>query len=170
MSNNNASNNLIIAQRAVKQLRLEASIPRIKVRTPQHWHTNTEDGVDLPLNGGDKLLQKWHIRDSYIRGSAKWSRSHTYTGLWLIKPQLRVHKPLPCFNSCQMALSLRKSVATSKCREKWHVCLSLSRGNSWRVSLIESRSRHTRRVLHRCLQMLCKTSGGFDSVRQWENG
>ncbi|CAJ1053758.1 uncharacterized protein LOC121905209 [Xyrichtys novacula] len=31
MSNNNASNNLIIAQRAVKQLRLEASIRRIKV-------------------------------------------------------------------------------------------------------------------------------------------
>ncbi|KAM9314800.1 afadin- and alpha-actinin-binding protein B [Pholidichthys leucotaenia] len=30
MSNNNASNNLIIAQRAVKQLRLEASIRRIK--------------------------------------------------------------------------------------------------------------------------------------------
>ncbi|XP_028313376.1 guanine nucleotide-binding protein G(I)/G(S)/G(O) subunit gamma-5 [Gouania willdenowi] len=31
MSNNNASNNLIIAQRAVKQLRLEASVRRIKV-------------------------------------------------------------------------------------------------------------------------------------------
>ncbi|KAM8842739.1 afadin- and alpha-actinin-binding protein [Synchiropus picturatus] len=31
MSNNNANNNLIIAQRAVKQLRLEASIRRIKV-------------------------------------------------------------------------------------------------------------------------------------------
>ncbi|KAF0037719.1 hypothetical protein F2P81_010593 [Scophthalmus maximus] len=31
MSNNNASNNLIIAQRAVKQLRLEASIRRIKM-------------------------------------------------------------------------------------------------------------------------------------------
>lgn len=31
MSNNNASNNLIIAQRAVKQLRLEASLRRIKV-------------------------------------------------------------------------------------------------------------------------------------------
>ncbi|XP_060948125.1 guanine nucleotide-binding protein G(I)/G(S)/G(O) subunit gamma-10 [Limanda limanda] len=31
MSNNNASNNLIIAQRTVKQLRLEASIRRIKV-------------------------------------------------------------------------------------------------------------------------------------------
>lgn len=43
MSNNNASNNLIIAQRAVKQLRLEASIRRIKVRTSQRWHTNTED-------------------------------------------------------------------------------------------------------------------------------
>ncbi|XP_063331530.1 guanine nucleotide-binding protein G(I)/G(S)/G(O) subunit gamma-10 [Pelmatolapia mariae] len=31
MSNNNANNNLIIAQRAVKQLRFEASIRRIKV-------------------------------------------------------------------------------------------------------------------------------------------
>ncbi|KAM3864579.1 afadin- and alpha-actinin-binding protein [Diretmus argenteus] len=31
MSNNNASNNLVIAQRAVKQLRLEASVRRIKV-------------------------------------------------------------------------------------------------------------------------------------------
>lgn len=55
MSNNNASNNLIIAQRAVKQLRLEASIRRIKVGTPKHWHTNTEDCADLLLNGGDKL-------------------------------------------------------------------------------------------------------------------
>ncbi|XP_012705445.1 guanine nucleotide-binding protein G(I)/G(S)/G(O) subunit gamma-10 [Fundulus heteroclitus] len=31
MSNNNANSNLIIAQRAVKQLRFEASIRRIKV-------------------------------------------------------------------------------------------------------------------------------------------
>ncbi|XP_008408731.1 guanine nucleotide-binding protein G(I)/G(S)/G(O) subunit gamma-10 [Poecilia reticulata] len=31
MSNNNASSNLVIAQRAVKQLRLEASTRRIKV-------------------------------------------------------------------------------------------------------------------------------------------
>ncbi|XP_005735758.1 guanine nucleotide-binding protein G(I)/G(S)/G(O) subunit gamma-10 [Maylandia zebra] len=31
MSNNNANNNLVIAQRAVKQLRFEASIRRIKV-------------------------------------------------------------------------------------------------------------------------------------------
>uniref|UniRef100_A0A3B4XIB8 Guanine nucleotide-binding protein subunit gamma n=1 Tax=Seriola lalandi dorsalis TaxID=1841481 RepID=A0A3B4XIB8_SERLL len=35
MSNNNASNNLIIAQRAVKQLRLEASIRRIKLQVSQ---------------------------------------------------------------------------------------------------------------------------------------
>lgn len=35
MSNNNASNNLIIAQRAVKQLRLEASVRRIKVQSCQ---------------------------------------------------------------------------------------------------------------------------------------
>ncbi|XP_010870938.1 guanine nucleotide-binding protein G(I)/G(S)/G(O) subunit gamma-5 [Esox lucius] len=31
MSNNNASSNLVVAQRAVKQLRLEASVRRIKV-------------------------------------------------------------------------------------------------------------------------------------------
>ncbi|XP_054897146.1 guanine nucleotide-binding protein G(I)/G(S)/G(O) subunit gamma-10 [Poeciliopsis prolifica] len=31
MSNNNASSNLVVAQRAVKQLRLEASTRRIKV-------------------------------------------------------------------------------------------------------------------------------------------
>ncbi|CAB1344332.1 unnamed protein product [Coregonus sp. 'balchen'] len=31
MSNNNASSNLVIAQRVVKQLRLEASVRRIKV-------------------------------------------------------------------------------------------------------------------------------------------
>ncbi|CAL8330480.1 unnamed protein product [Lota lota] len=31
MSNNNASSNLVIAQRAVKQLRMEASVQRIKV-------------------------------------------------------------------------------------------------------------------------------------------
>ncbi|KAF6739099.1 Guanine nucleotide-binding protein G(I)/G(S)/G(O) subunit gamma-10 [Oryzias melastigma] len=31
MSNNNASNSLVIAQRTVKQLRLEASVRRIKV-------------------------------------------------------------------------------------------------------------------------------------------
>lgn len=42
MSNNNASSNLIIAQRAVKQLRFEANIRRIKVRTLR-WNTNTED-------------------------------------------------------------------------------------------------------------------------------
>ncbi|KAL1004909.1 hypothetical protein UPYG_G00052090 [Umbra pygmaea] len=33
MSNNNASSNLVVAQRAVKQLRLEASLRRIKVST-----------------------------------------------------------------------------------------------------------------------------------------
>nr|XP_046189878.1 guanine nucleotide-binding protein G(I)/G(S)/G(O) subunit gamma-5-like [Oncorhynchus gorbuscha]XP_046189879.1 guanine nucleotide-binding protein G(I)/G(S)/G(O) subunit gamma-5-like [Oncorhynchus gorbuscha] len=31
MSNNNASSNLVVAQRVVKQLRLEASVRRIKV-------------------------------------------------------------------------------------------------------------------------------------------
>lgn len=60
MSNNNASNNLIIAQRAVKQLRLEASIRRIKVRNPQHKHGRLRS----PLNGGDELLPKWHRPDS----------------------------------------------------------------------------------------------------------
>ncbi|KAM9856943.1 afadin- and alpha-actinin-binding protein [Aulostomus maculatus] len=40
MSNNNASNNLIIAQRAVKQLRLEASIRRIKFRNSSFNHVS----------------------------------------------------------------------------------------------------------------------------------
>lgn len=56
MSNNNASNNLIIAQRAVKQLRLEASVRRIKVETSRACETNAEDRTELALNGGDPTV------------------------------------------------------------------------------------------------------------------
>lgn len=55
MSNNNASNNLIIAQRAVKQLRLEASIRRIKVGLSDVRRKTELTSVNLLLNGGVRL-------------------------------------------------------------------------------------------------------------------
>lgn len=60
MSNNNASNNLLNAQRAVKQLRFEASIRRIKVTKPRTGleHGRGAAGVELRLHDTAALLSQ----------------------------------------------------------------------------------------------------------------